>query len=51
MGGVDTTMHRIRLVLVQYSRPGEKDFKYVHCVQGYMSEGNAHLGYTADRSG
>ncbi len=38
-------------VLVQYGKPGEKDFKYVHYVQGYVNEGRAYLDYTADTLG
>ena len=38
-------------VLVQYGKPGEVDFKYVHYVQGYVSEGDAHLDDTADTLG
>ncbi|MDA8002543.1 MAG: hypothetical protein MPL62_14790 [Alphaproteobacteria bacterium] len=38
-------------VLVQYGKPGEEDFKYVHYVQGHVSEGSTYPDYTANTLG
>ena len=50
-GAGDAQNGRSCELLVQYGKPGEVDFKYVHYVQGYVSEGGAHLDYTADTLG